>query len=332
MSKVDNIRLSMLGLPVMETLEDFSKLTHVSIYTIYQLSKNSAEYYRTYEIPKKNGKPRTISQPSKKLKGFQSWILNNILNQLNVSSSCKGFEKNTSIVDNVEPHKLASAILTLDLKDFFPSINNYKVYNVFKSIGYNNFISSILTKLCTHNDGLPQGGPCSPKLANLSTWTLDVRIQGYVGRRGITYTRYADDLTFSGLNPNKIIKIKSTINAIIEDEKFKINPNKTRVAGLGRSRKVTGLIISDDKFGIGKQKYKDLRAKIHHLVHVSEQSNIKLLREVQGWLSYLNSVDKKRHERALAYVRQLKDKHPTMLISQITTPPLIVGVAAKLSP
>jgi len=119
MSTSDNFRLSMVGLPLMATIEDFSKLTHISIHTIYQLSTHSEKYYLTYTIPKKNGKPRTISQPSKKLKGLQSWILFNILNKLKVSNSCKGFEKNTSIVDNVDPHKNSSTVVTLDLKDFF---------------------------------------------------------------------------------------------------------------------------------------------------------------------------------------------------------------------
>lgn len=320
MGKSDNIRLTILGLPLIQDVDDFSKLTHVSKYTIYQLSKHADKYYKTYTIPKKSGKPRIICQPSKKLKGLQSWLLINILDKLKVSSSCKGFEKGTSTASNAEPHKNANTILTIDLKDFFPTIKRNQVYNIFKAIGYNSSISTILTNICTFEGALPQGSPCSPKLANLSAWTLDVRIQGYVGKRGINYTRYADDLSFSGLNPSKIVKLIPMIKTIVEDESFIINPSKTRIAGSARAKVVTGLVISNDSFGIGKQKYKYIRAKIHHLTLCVQQKNIKLLYEVNGWLSYLNSVDKKRLAKAKKYIKELTSKHPKTLVAKISAP------------
>jgi|SRR3989304_3456550 len=317
MSKKENIKLNMLGFPVITTIDDFSEITHISKYTIFQLSFHSDKYYKTYSIPKKSGEPRTISQPSKKLKGLQSWILVNILNELKVSSSCKGFEKGSSTANNAEPHKGANTILTLDLKDFFPTVKRNQVYSIFKAVGYNKTISTILTNICTFEGALPQGSPCSPKLANLSAWSLDVRIQGYVGKRGISYTRYADDLSFSGLSPEKVVKIIPMIKVIIENENFVVNPSKTRVAGAARAKRVTGLIISNDTFGIGKQKYKDLRAKIHHLTLPEEQTNEKLVFEVGGWLSYLNSVDKKRLQKAKNYIAYLADKHPKTLVSKL---------------
>ncbi len=307
----------MFGLPVIQTIDDFSEITHISNYTIYQLSIHSDKYYKIFTVPKKSGGLRTICQPSKKLKGLQSWILVNILNKLKVSGSCKGFEKGTSTVDNALPHKDANAILTLDLKDFFPTVKRNQIYSIFNSVGYNKTIATILTNICTFKGALPQGSPCSPKLANLSTWTLDLRIQGYVGKRGINYTRYADDLSFSGLSPVKVVKIIPMIKKIIENEKFEINHSKTRIAGSSRAKTVTGLIIADSGIGIGKNKYKDLRAKIHHLTLPSEQTNTSLLNEVSGWLSYLNSVDKKRYLKANKYIHDLMTKFPTTLLSKI---------------
>ena len=107
------------------------------------------------------------------------------------------------------------------------------------------------------------------------------------------------------------------IKVIIENENFVVNPSKTRVAGAARAKRVTGLIISNDTFGIGKQKYKDLRAKIHHLTLPEEQNNEKLVYEVGGWLSYLNSVDKKRWQKAKNYIAELADKHPKTLVSKL---------------
>jgi retron-type reverse transcriptase len=317
MDKTDSIKLNMIGLPVIQNIDDFADITHISKNTIYQLSYHSDAYYRIYTIPKKSGKVRTISQPSKKLKGLQSWILVQILNKLKVSTSSKGFEKSSSILDNALVHKGANATMTLDLKDFFSTITRRQVYNIFSTVGYNRTISTILTNICVYKGVLPQGGPCSPKLANLVLWTLDLRIQGYVGKRGINYTRYADDLTFSGLNPAKVIKVMPMIKQIIRDENFELNHSKTRVAGTARAKIVTGLIISDEQIGIGKNKFKELRSKIHYLTLPAEQTNEKLLYEVIGWLSYLNSVDKTRFAKANKYIEKLIEKYPDTLVSKV---------------
>lgn len=317
MSKTDTIKLNMIGLPAIQSIDDFSLLTHISKYTIYQLSTHSGKYYKTYQIKKKSGKYRTISQPSKKLKGLQSWLLIHILNNVKVSNSCKGFERNSSTLDNALPHKGANTVLSMDLKDFFPTITSKQVFNVFKKLGYNNLISTLFSNICTFNGVLPQGSPCSPKLANLSTWRLDLRIQGYVGKRGINYTRYADDLTFSGLNPANVVKIIPMIKGIIENENFQVNNSKTRIAGSARAKIVTGLVISGENIGIGKQKYKNVRSKIYHLTKPKEQGNTKLLYEVSGWLSYLNSVDKGRLKKAKKYIKKLSDKYPKTLITKL---------------
>lgn len=301
-------RLKMLGLPVILSTDDFMVMTHVSKYTIYQLSKNSEKYYKTFEIPKKNGQPRLIAQPSKKLKALQAWILHNILNRLEVSDACKGFTKGSSIVQNVEPHVGAAIVINLDLKDFFPSVPARRVFRIFRLIGYSQSISTILTKICVFQNGLPQGGPCSPKLANLVAWNLDSRIQGYVGKRGITFTRYADDLSFSGLNPNKVCRIIPTVTKIIESEGFMVNERKTRVTGPSRQKKITGLVVNEDSFGIGHKQYRLLRAKIHRLSHPEEAHNEDLFLHVKGWLAYLRSVDPNRNKKALNYVKDLIGK------------------------
>jgi RNA-directed DNA polymerase len=317
MNTTNTIRLNMFGLPVIQSIDDFSRLTHVSKYTLYQLSAHSEQYYKTFTIPKKSGKDRVISQPSKKLKGLQSWILVNILNKLKVSDSCKGFEKGSSILSNAEPHRGANSVLNMDLLDFFPNVKRERVFNIFKSIGYDNAISVILTNLCVYENSLPQGGPCSPKLANLSAWQLDVRIQGFVGKRGVIYTRYADDLSFSGLSSIKVTQIIPMIKKIIEDENFTINYSKTRVAGSSRTKLVTGLVISNNSIGIGTVKYKMIRAKVHHLTLNDEQTNNKLLYEVNGWIAYLNSVDKKRLSKLKKYITSLAIKHPATLITKL---------------
>lgn len=311
-----NSRLKLLGLPIIDTIDDFSNYTNLSKYMIFQFSKNSISYYKEYDIPKKSGGSRTIYQPCKNLKGLQSWILVNILNKLKSSEAAKGFEKKMSLNDNVIPHRNSNVILNLDLKDFFPSINADKVYNIFSSIGYNKTISTIFTNLCTYNNTLPQGSPCSPKLANLICWNLDNRIQGYVGKRGIIYTRYADDLTFSGLIPQRVIKILPALKNIILDEDFEINDKKTRFIGLSRKREITGLVLCKNTYGIGREKYRKLRPKIYNLTKFDkdDKSQEKEIYHISGWISYIKSVDKKRYSILTKYIEKLKKEYPNKLI------------------
>lgn len=144
-----------------------------------------------------NNKIRTIFAPSKKLKARQRWILENILNRIKVSKCVHGFELNRSIKTNAELHANHDYVICMDIKDFFPSITQEKVYSVFKNVGYTSRAAQELAKLCCFNGVLPQGAPTSPKLANIICKKMDFEIQRYAKANNITYSRYADDLTFS---------------------------------------------------------------------------------------------------------------------------------------
>lgn len=307
---MENIKLKILGLPSINDLEDFSNLVNLSPRAIYQLSVNSEFHYKTYQIKKSNGKLRDISQPSKQLKGLQLWLLNNILNKLKVSEYSKGFEKKQSIADNVKPHILSNCLLNIDIKDFYPSINSIKVYNLFKSIGYNKLISTIFTNICTFKNTLPQGSPCSPKISNLICWKMDSRIQGYVGKKGIIYTRYADDITISGIVPSKVINLLPFIEKIIKEEGFVLNKTKTRFTGKLRKREITGLIIYDNTFGIGRNKYRLIRSKLFNITKLQNSITQRQINHILGWLSYISSVDNKRYKMLLIYIRKLQKSFP----------------------
>lgn len=136
-------RLKIFGIPAIQTIGDFSFYTHLSEYALYQFSKNAEFHYKVYEIDKKNGKKRRIAQPSKRLKGLQSWILTEILNKLKSSDNCKGFEVGSNLRDNALPHMGANVVMTLDLVDFFPSVPSRRVYGIFRSIGFNKLISTV---------------------------------------------------------------------------------------------------------------------------------------------------------------------------------------------
>ncbi|MGU5678966.1 retron St85 family RNA-directed DNA polymerase [Aeromonas allosaccharophila] len=302
-------RLRNFGLPAMKSIDDFARFSRLSSGKIKHISNSAKFLYKTYKIPKKNGSSRVIAQPSRELKAVQGWILRNILDKLSCSSYSKGFEAGSSILDNARPHIGSNYVLSLDLQNFFPSVSARKVYGIFSSVGYNKEMCTLLTNLCVFNGGLPQGAPTSPKLANLVCAKLDSRINGYAGPKGITYTRYADDITMSSNTAIKIEKAKAFLGTIISDEGFVINKSKTVVSGVIKQKKVTGLILSENNVGIGRLKYRDIRAEIHHLF-IKKHNNYS---RINGLLSFVYSVDKKMYTRLYTYISSLKNKHPNAI-------------------
>lgn len=299
--------LKNLGLPAVESLEAFADLIRLSENKLKILSNRADHFYRVYQIPKKAGGSRVISQPSRELKALQSWILRNILDRLNTSPQSKGFEQGESTLHNAAPHIGSNFILNIDFEDFFNTVSANKVFGIFSSLGYNKEMCVFFTNICTFEGRLPQGAPTSPKLANLTCAQLDARIQGYAGPRGIIYTRYADDITLSAQTPKKIFKARSFLEFVIPEEDLLINKAKTEVFGTRRRKTITGLVISESKVGIGRERYRKFRAELHNFF-ANTTPNASY---INGFLSYLYSVDKKSYRKAYIYIAKLEKKFAT---------------------
>lgn len=199
-------------------------------------------FYNDYEIKKKNGKTRVISEPLPSLKEIQTWILQNILQQLKVSPYAKAYKRKVSIVENLKFHPNHPKVFTLDLKDFFPSIKMNSVEQIFKSIGYSNLISNLLAKLCTKDNCLPQGAPTSPYISNLYFSPADREISEYCKQRSIRYTRYADDLTFSGdFDENAVLNF---VTDQVEKLELVIHPEKVKLMTPNQRQTVTGIVVN----------------------------------------------------------------------------------------
>lgn len=301
-------KLKNIGLPVITSIEQFADkigFSHDFISTLYE---HSDSYYKVFSIPKKNSTElRIISHPNRELKAVQSWILRNILDFLYVSENSKGFEKNSSTLDNALPHATSNYILSLDLENFFPSIKINKIIQIFLSIGYNKEISLFLASICTFKKSLPQGAPTSPKLANLVCSRMDSRIQGYSSKKNIIFTRYADDITLSSLTVKKLTIAKRVVEYIIQNEGFSLNEKKTRFLGLRSKKKITGLIVSgNNEVRFGRKRFKVLRRTIYlFLKSEGQTSNINY---INGMLSYIYGVDPKTYKMLFSYVDNLRIK------------------------
>lgn len=302
--KNSKYRLQLLGLPQVGSLADLADYTHLSKKILYKLSKNNSFYYVKMDIPKKSGGARRIYSPSFEMKSVQAWILRNIVDRLYVSQYATAFQLKRNIIYNLERHRNNRFFFCLDIENFFPSISYARIYTIFSALGYSKFIAHIFTSLCTCDGLLPQGAVTSPALSNIVCGRMDSRISGYVGLRNIAYSRYADDMTFSSMDPQQLVGISKFIRQIIQEEGFIINENKTRVMGPKVRRHVTGFIVGDGQIGIGRYRKRLLRSAIYSFKRkdMSNEERNHLESYVNGWLSFLMDTDKAAYEQLSKYI------------------------------
>ena len=217
--------------------------------------------YKSIKIPKKMGGFREINVPIFDLKYIQRWILDNVLNHMKPSEHATGFIMNKSIVDNANIHVGARYLVNLDLCNFFPTIAFPTVFRLFYYYGYTKEVSYTFAKLCTHEGKLPQGSPASPAISNLVCLKLDKRLSRLALSFSINYSRYADDITFSG--ERDLNEFFPLVEKIINEEGFTLNSKKTRFAEKHQRQEITGLIINDGKPRVAKKYKRKLQQEIY---------------------------------------------------------------------
>jgi retron-type reverse transcriptase len=234
--------------------------------TIEELQAVEASYKETY-ISKKRGGTRRLLVPDGRLKSMQRRILKRLLNRLRPHPAATGFEKGISIVHNALPHVGKRVVIKMDIIDFFPSTSAARLEAYFRRIGWNAESAALLTRLCTHEGGLPQGAPTSPRLANLVNWLLDSRIERWVkGRKG-TYTRYADDITISFPKdyPRKVRGVIQKVRWVARGLGYEVHTRKKlRILRPHQQQRVTGLVVNQ-KVQLPRKLRRRLRAMEHHL-------------------------------------------------------------------
>jgi RNA-directed DNA polymerase len=246
--------------------------------TYYANPDVARKRYSTFTIQKKSGADRTINAPVAGLKS--------ILRALNFVLQCMyephraatGFVLGKSIVDNASKHTGQNYVLNLDLKDFFHSFDRNRVklgfmYEPFNLKGDKEPLAFLLASLCTHpfvidekiQNVLPQGSPTSPTITNMLCKKLDRRLNGLAKRFGATFTRYADDITFSSSqNIYHDEAFNKELKRIIEDDQqLIINPKKTRLQKAGYQQEATGLIVND-KVNVHKRYIKQIRMWLYY--------------------------------------------------------------------
>ena len=230
--------------------------------------KNNPNRYVQFQIPKKKkGEFRTITAPNAGLKSIQRCINAFLLEQFEAHPAANGFVPGKSIVDNAKVHLGQKYIYNIDLKDFFPSVTAGRVFACLQlpPFSFDKQTASLIADLCCHEGVLPQGAPTSPTLTNVVCSRLDWRLSKLARRYDLRYSRYADDITFSGMTNlfHEDGDFVKELHLYIEKEGFQINESKTRTNSYYQRQEVTGLIINE-KPNVTQRYVKQIRTMLHN--------------------------------------------------------------------
>ena len=318
-------KLQQLQLPMLASPADVAQALNLTIPRLRWLAFHSeaatVTHYVRFQVPKKSGGMRELSAPHCDLAAAQQWILMHVLEKLPVHDAAHGFVPGRGTMSNAVPHVARATVVNLDLKDFFPSITFPRVKGIFQDLGFSPAVATILGLLCTecprrqveYNGkklfvaagprGLPQGACTSPALSNLLARRLDSRLAGLAKKLGFNYTRYADDLTFSGDGPvaAKTGYLLARIRHIVEAESLVVNEKKTRVQRPGRRQTVTGIVVNK-RPNVPRKMTKRLRAILHQAKKNGLASQNRDQREnfehwLDGMIAYVQMVNPDKGKR-----------------------------------
>jgi hypothetical protein len=285
-------RLPDLGLPVLETAEalaDWLAITPEQLVRFADLRGLSANcpspfapHYRHHLLPKRDGSLRLIEEPRPFLKRLQRRILSGLLAKVPPHVAACAFVKGRGCIPAAARHAGEEVVLGFDLRHFFASVHVARVHAIFRTLGYPTAAARALAGLCTAITPmdvladtriagrdllaarhLPQGAPTSPALANLAARAMDRRLAGLARSVGAAYTRYADDMTFSG-DGRVAATLSRAVPDVVSGEGWHLNPAKTRVMGRGVRQVVTGLTVNAH-VNVARADWDRLKATIHHL-------------------------------------------------------------------
>ena len=231
--------------------------------TLYGLSHNLEKHYHNVFIPKSDGSKRRLSVPDLILKKVQRSIADHILTQYPVSKHAMAYKAGSSVQRNAKLHVGKKKVLKLDIEGFFDNILYSRVKDiVFFEEKYSEPIRILLTMLCYYKESLPQGAPTSPAITNILMYDFDEKIGSFCARRGISYTRYCDDMTFSGdFDEREMI-------VLVKEELYKLGlflkNRKTAVVPSTKRQTVTGIVVNE-KLNITKEYKKKIRQEMHYI-------------------------------------------------------------------
>lgn len=307
-----------MSTPLVKALQGATGLGEAQI---LRLIVRSPHTYKVYSIPKKTGGDRVIAQPAKETKFLQRWLIANVFGTLPIHESASAYKTDASIKKNAAAHRQNPYISKFDFKNFFPSIKESDlIAHITKHLGttlceedvqYVARLCSFITKGMKVRS-LSVGAPSSPLLSNSIMFEFDSMISSWCRANGLTYTRYADDLTFSTKNKGISFEIEPMICEVISNltyPRLVLNRKKTVHLSKKYQRRVTGIIVNnDDQLSIGRERKRAISALIHR--HSIKLLTLEETYHLQGLLGFANDIEP-------TFVASMRKKYGAQLIDEI---------------
>lgn len=296
--------------------------------TLRRESAGRLQHYDCVWAPKRDGRWRLIEAPKARMKEVQRRILREILDHAPPHEAAFAFRNGKTCAEAAAKHASEVVVVTVDLKDSFLTVRAARVHAIFRSLGYPAPVARLLTALCTtstpravleqrpdswrmdqieqqiyRGPHLPQGAPTSPALANLAARRLDCRLAGLSRRFEARYTRYADDLTFSGDSrfQGELKRFLCAISSIVVDEGFTLNASKTRIMPRSGRQVVTGLVVNDH-INVPRRSYDALKALLTNCersdpVLQNREGHADFRAHLDGRIAWVEAVNLRRGEK-----------------------------------
>lgn len=306
--KTDALQLERYGLPLWHSEGDLAEALAIGVKRLRYFSihreRARINHYVTFAIPKRSGGERLILAPKTELKGLQRKLLKLLVDKLPVSDRAHGFRRQRSIRTNAALHLGQRVVVRIDLENFFPSVHVGRVRGLLVALGYSYPVAATLAVLMTEAPRQPveengsvyhvpvgsrhcvQGAPTSPGLCNAVLLTLDHRLAGLARHFGFEYSRYADDLIFSGSRDDQAQGLIRLVSRIVQSEGFRVNRDKTRVMRSGGRQTVTGVVVNR-ALGLSRKERRRLRAALHR--QHAQQAGIDA--RLRGKLAYVRMLN-----------------------------------------
>jgi len=304
----------------------------------YKIRRPRLGHYHYRVLTKKSGAIRLIEAPKPRLKELQRQILAQILDKIPSHSTAHGFVHGRSVKTFLAPHLGRRIVLKMDLQDFFPSVTGARIQTFFRTAGYPESVADLLGGLCTNvvprsvwNEAaaevdrqglyearmlhtrphLPQGAPTSPALANICAYRVDCRLTGLARSAEAVYTRYADDLAFSGGEEfeRSVERFSTQVAAILFEEGFRVNHRKTRIMRQGVRQRLAGLVVNE-RMNVMRADFDRLKATLNNCVRLGAQTQNRTAHprfraHLDGRIGWFESVNPAKGQRLRALYDQI---------------------------
>lgn len=299
-------------------------------------TQEASRHYRHAWIAKSGGRARLLEAPKPRLKAIQRRILREVLDPAPLHEAAHGFRRGRSCLTAAQRHAGEAVLVTVDLEDFFPSLPIGRVHGLFRSLGYPWSVARLLTGICStvtpasvfgslptgrrsddrterllRQRHLPQGAPTSPALANLCCWRLDCRLTALAARFEARYTRYGDDLAFSGDRDfaRRVRSLLPLLATICADLGLTLNPRKSRIMHQGSRQQLTGLVVNRH-INVPRASYDRLKAQLwnclrHGAAGQNRDGHADFRAHLDGRITWVENVNPRKGYRLRLLFQQI---------------------------